>query len=142
MALVHADRFLGLQPDDAIVVGVRLGLIAALHAGVGNVFDRRNAIAPFGVHLQIAAILLKRGTLEVGVGENPPHLRAAQEVPPKLAAPLDIAPTLALLDGLFDGRRSPGLENLANDARRTRPDARNPRKSAVGLQQISQRRIE
>ena len=43
------------------MIGDRRVLIAALKAGVGNLLDRRMAVAPFGVHLQVAAVLLNRG---------------------------------------------------------------------------------
>ena len=36
--------------------------IAALKTAVGNLRDRRISVAPLGVHLQIAAILLERRT--------------------------------------------------------------------------------
>ena len=120
------------------MVGDRRVLIASLNAGVGNLLDRRRTIAPFGVHLQITAVLFNGGAIEGGIRENPPHLRAAQKVPPKLPSSLDVGATLATFDGLFDGRRCAGLEDLAYHARRTRSDARNSRQGAVGSQQVGQ----
>ena len=114
------------------MVGHRRVLIASFDAGVGNLLDRRRAITPFGVHLQIAAVLFDGGASEGGIRQDSPHLRPAQEVPTKLTPPLNIGAPLALLDGLFDGRRSAGLENLADHARRPRPDAWNSRQRTVG----------
>ena len=71
------------------MVGDRRVLIASLNAGVGNLLDRRRAIAPFGVHLQITAVLLDGGASEGGIREHPPDLRAAQKVPPQLTPPLE-----------------------------------------------------
>ncbi len=124
------------------MVGHRGVLIASLHAGVGNLFDRRSTIAPFGVHLQITAVLLNGGAIEGGIREHPPDLRAAQKVPPKLPSSLDIGATLAPFDGLFDGRRGAGLEDLADHARRTWSDARNARQVAVGSEQVGQRPVQ
>ena len=120
------------------MVGHRRVLIASLNAGVGNLLDRRRTIAPFGVHLQITAVLLNGGAIEGGIREHPPDLRAAQKVSPKLPSSLDIGATLAPFDGLFDGRRCAGLEDLAYHARRTRSDARNSRQGAVGSEQVGQ----
>ena len=124
------------------MIGHRGVLIASLNAGVGNLLDRRSTIAPFGVHLQIAAVLFNGGTIEAGIREHPPYLRAAQKVPPKLPSSLDIGATLAPFDCLFDGRRCAGLEDLAYHARRTRPDAWNSRQGTIGPQQVGQRRVQ
>ena len=61
------------------MVGHRRVLIASFKASVGNLLDRRRAITPFGVHLQITAVLVDRGASEGGIREDSPHLRAAQE---------------------------------------------------------------
>ena len=124
------------------VVGHRRVLIASFKAGVGNLLDRRRAITPFGVHLQITAVLVDGGASEGGIRQDPPHLRAAQEVPTQVTPPLNIGAPLALLDGLFDGRRSAGLENLADHARRPRPDAWNARQRTVGTSQVGEWRVQ
>src|SRR5438105_2851494 len=48
------------------MIGHRRVVITASKAGVGNFPYRRVAIAPFGVHLQVAAVLLKRRTRDCG----------------------------------------------------------------------------
>ena len=120
------------------MVGHRRVLIASFKAGVGNLLDRRRAITPFGVHLQITAVLLDGRASEGGIRQDSPHLRAAQEVPTKVTPPLNIGAPLALLDGLFDGRRAAGLENLADHARRPRSDAWNSRQRTVGASQVGE----
>lgn len=52
-------------------------LITARQTGVGDLLHGRHAIAPFRMHLEIAAILLQRRTIEVGIGQNAPNLGAA-----------------------------------------------------------------
>ena len=105
------------------MIGDRGVSIASFKAGIGNLLDRRSTIAPFGVHLQIAAVPLQAGAIEGGIREDTPHFRAAEELPAKLTPPLNVGATLAPFDGLFDGRRSAGLQDLADHARRSRPDA-------------------
>jgi hypothetical protein len=64
--------------------------------------------------------------------ENSPNFRAAQEVSTKLTTTLNVGATLAMFDGLFDGRRCAGLQNLTDHARRTGADARDPRQAPSG----------
>ena len=79
------------------------------------------------MHLQVAAVLLERGTGERRIRENAADFRAAQKVPPKLSSPLDVCAAVALVDRAFDGRRFAGLENLADDPCRAGPNTRDPR---------------
>jgi hypothetical protein len=120
------------------MVGHRGVLIASFNAGIGNLLDRWRAITPFRVHLQITAVLLEGRASEGGIRQDSPHLRAAQEMPTKVTPPLNIGAPLALLDGLFDGRRSAGLQNLADDARGARPDAWNARQRTVRASQVGE----
>ena len=118
------------------MIGDRRVLIATLKAGVGDLLHRRVAVAPFGVHLQVAAVLLKRRTRERGIREHAPDFGAAEKVPPKLASPLDVCAAVAPFDRVFDGRRLAGLQNLADDSRRAGPDTGDPRQRAVRADQI------
>ena len=65
-------------------------------AGVGDLLYRRIAIAPFGVHLQVAAVLLKGRTRECGIREDPPDFGTAQKVSPKLAPSLDVGAAILI----------------------------------------------
>ena len=87
------------------MIGDRRVVITTLKAGVGYLLYRRMAVAPFGVHLQVPAVLLQRGTRKCGIREDAPDFGAAEEVPPKLASPLDVYAAVAPVDRLFDGRR-------------------------------------
>jgi hypothetical protein len=71
------------------------------------------AVAPFGMHLQVAAVLLKSRTFECGIRKNAPDFPTAEEVSPKLASPLSVCAAVAPFDRSFDGRRRAGLKNLA-----------------------------
>ena len=97
------------------MIGDRRILIATLQAGVGNLLNRRRAVAPFGVHLQVAAVLLKCRARECRLGEDAPDLSAAEKVAPKLSSPFNVCTAIALFDRVFDGRRLAGLQNLADD---------------------------
>src|SRR4029078_12570590 len=94
------------------------------------------------MHVQIAAVLFKRGTVAIGVSQNSPHFRAAQEMAAKLAAAVNVCATRALFDGLLDGCRCSRLENLADDARRSGSDAADARKTSVWLNHIRQRHVQ
>src|SRR6185369_8695747 len=91
--------------------------ISALEARLSNVGQRHRSVAPFRVHLEIAAVLPERRTGHGRVHQNPPDLRAAQKVPPELASPLDVGAPPALVNGALDGCGAPGLENLPDDPR-------------------------
>ena len=67
------------------------------------------------MHLQVAAVLLKRGTRDCGIRENSPDFGAAEEVSPKLASPLNVCAAVAAFDRVFDGWGLTGLQNLADD---------------------------
>jgi hypothetical protein len=54
------------------MIGDGRNLIATLQAGVGNLPYRRMAVTPFGVHLQVATVLLKTGTRPYNVVGIPP----------------------------------------------------------------------
>ena len=57
--------------------GDRRVVIATLQAGVGDLLYRGITVAPFRVHLQVAAVLPKRRTRERGIGENAPDFGQA-----------------------------------------------------------------
>src|SRR4051795_7081315 len=103
------------------MIGDRRIPIATLKARVGYLLDRRIAVAPFGVHLQVAAIQLTRRSGECRIREHAADFSAAEEVAPKLASPIDIGAAIARVDRLFDDGRLAGRQNLLDDARRARP---------------------
>ena len=117
-------------------------MVATLPAGVGNLLDRRVAIAPFGVHLQIAAVLLERGARECGIREHAPDLGAAEKMLPKPTPPLNVRAAAALFDRPFNGRRPARLQDLVDDSCRAGPDAGDARQGAVRPDQIGQRHVE
>jgi len=90
------------------------------------------------VHLQITAVLFDGGASKRKIRQDSPYLRAAQDVLTQVTPPQDVGATLAPFDGLFDGRRSAGLQNLADDARGARPDAWNARQRTVGASQVGE----
>ena len=126
------------DPQSVRMIGDSRVVIAPLDAGIGNVLDRRGTIAPFGVHLQVTEVLVNGWTAESRIGENPPYLRTAQEVPSKRPPSLDVSATLAVVDCLLDGRRCARLEDLVYHARRTGSDAWNSRQGAVMAQHVGQ----
>ena len=77
------------------MIGDRCVVITTLKACVGDLLYCRTAVAPFGVHLQVPAVLLKRRTRECGVRENAPDFDAAEEVSPKMLhdVSLPVGPT-------------------------------------------------
>src|SRR4029450_5855461 len=111
------------------MIGDRRVLIAAVTTGIRDVLHRRGAVAPFGMHLQVAQVLLDRGTPERGIREHAadfrtaekmaPQLRldgatperairehaadfrTAEKMAPQLPAPLNICAAVTLVDGLF-----------------------------------------
>ena len=132
---LHRHSTGDLQP--VRMIGDSRIVIAAPSAGIGNLLDRRVAIAPFGVHLQIASVLVNSRTIEGRVCKNPPHFGTAQEVTSKVSPPLNVRSPLALFDRLLHRRRGSGLEDLADDTRRTRPDAGDSWQGPVRAEQVS-----
>jgi hypothetical protein len=105
------------------VIGDSRVLIAALETGIGNLLHGRVAVAPFGVHLQITAVLRKRRAPESRIRQHSPDFSPAEKVPPKLASALDILAIVAFLDGAFDRGGFAGRQNFADDPRGAWPDA-------------------
>src|SRR5437763_17018265 len=97
------------------MIGHRRVLITAPKAGVGNFLYCRVAVAPFGMHLQVAAVLLKRRTSESRIREDAPDLGAAEKVSPKLASSLNVCAAVATIDRVFDGGRLAGLQKLGDE---------------------------
>ena len=65
--------------------------------------------------MQVPAILFNGGTRERRIREDSADFGTAQEMSPKLAAPLDICAAITPFDRVFDGRRSAGLQHLTDD---------------------------
>src|ERR1700704_3642504 len=124
------------------MIGDRRIVIAPFTTGVSNVLDCRVTVAPFGVHLQITAVLLNGRTRERGVCENATDFRTTQKMPPKLPSPLNICSVAALVDRAFDGRRSAGLEDLADNPCRGRANTRDPGKSAARVDDVTEGDIQ
>jgi hypothetical protein len=101
--------------------------VAAINAGLGQRLDGGRAVAPLGVHLQVAAVALDGRSIDAVIGKHAPHFGPAQKVPPQVAASQDIGAPLAVFNRLLDRRGRACLQDLANHACRTRADARNPR---------------
>src|SRR5689334_9559961 len=72
--------------------------IAAVQARVGNLANRRSAVAPFRMHLQIAGVVFERGARKRRISQNATDCGAAQKVPPKLTASFYISPSIAAFD--------------------------------------------
>src|ERR1700730_10169554 len=99
------------------MIGHRRVVIATLQAGVGYLVYRRIAVAPFGVHVQVAAVLVKSGARQCGIRENAPDFGATEKMSPELATPRNVCLAVAPFDRLFDGWRLAGIQNLADDSR-------------------------
>src|SRR5205085_2709124 len=110
--------------------------------GIADLLHCRSAVAPFRMHLQIAAILLNRGSHACGVGENAPDCRPADKVLPKLTPPFDVCPPSARCDRILDRRRLAAFQNLADDAYGTWTNARDSREGTVAINQIGQGCVE
>src|SRR4030095_4746534 len=121
------------------MIGDRRVSIAALKTRIGNLLDRRIAVAPFRVHLQIAAVLLERGAGERGIQQNAADLRAAQKVPPKLTSSLNIRPPIAARDRAVNRWRLASVQDLADDSCGTGSNAGDFRQGAGGADKIGQR---
>ncbi len=102
-------------------------LITTRTARVSHLLRRRGAVAPFGVHLQVAAVLLKSGTRERGIRENSPDLGAAEKVLPKLASPFNVSAAVTPCDRLFDRGRLASIQNLADDSSGAGPNTSDSR---------------
>ena len=83
---------------------------------VGNLLYRRGAVAPFGVHLQVAAGTLEASDRRARDPTARAGLGAAEEMSPKLSPPLDVFAALAPVDRVFDRRRLASVQNLADDS--------------------------
>jgi hypothetical protein len=67
------------------------------------------------MHLQVAAVLLKTGTLDCRIREHAPDLGPAEKVAPKPTSPLNVCAAVTPFDRAFDGRRLAGIQNLPDD---------------------------
>src|SRR4029434_3965604 len=92
------------------MIGDRGISIAALNTGLRDVLHRRGAVAPFGVHLEVAQVLLKGRTRERGIREHSADVRTAEKIAPTLGARVYVRAPAAGFYGLFNGRRSAGLQ--------------------------------
>ena len=54
--------------------------VAALEARFDDFVERWSAVAPLRVHLQIAAVVLRRGAVECRVVEDSPYFGAAEKL--------------------------------------------------------------
>jgi hypothetical protein len=70
------------------MIGDRRVLIATFEAGLGDFLNRRIAIAQFGVHLEIAAVLSGCWTRQFGIHQNPANLRTAEKMLPQSSSPV------------------------------------------------------
>src|SRR4051812_18867583 len=124
------------------MIGDRRIPVATLQARVGNLLERWIAVAPFGVHLQIAAVLAGGRPVACRVRQHAPDLGAAEKVLPELTPSLDVFAAVALLDRVFDGRRLSCIEDLADDACRPGPDPGYSRQRAISSDEIRQLGVE
>ena len=94
----HAARDL----QSVRVIGDGCVLISSLKAGLSNVLDRPVSVAPLGVHLQVAMVLIDRRSGKRWIRENSTNFGVAEKVLPQLSAPLDVCTAFALLDRVFN----------------------------------------
>ena len=124
------------------MIGHRRVLIASLNTGVGNFLDRRSTVAPFGVHLQIAAVPARRSDHR---RRNP----RAPAAPPRGSESVAAAPVFA---GYRRDARSvrwpvrPSAMRRSRGSRVSRASnpvrCRNSRQGAVGSEQVGQRPVQ
>ncbi len=86
------------------MVGDRRVPVAACQAGLGNLVHRRRAVAPFRMHLQVAAVVVWRRPVEGRVAQDAEGLGAAEDMLPQASATSDVRLPAARLDGTFNGR--------------------------------------
>ncbi len=93
-------------------------LVAAGGAGAGELGDRRAAVAPDRVHLEVSQeVTGLYGAREIG-SQDLEHAGAAEETRSEGAPAPDIFGLAAFQDGVFDGRRAPGADDVKGDAGR------------------------
>src|SRR4051812_33547212 len=124
------------------MIGHRTELVSEADSRADDVGERLAAVAPGGVHLQVAAVVLDSRPLQRRVGQRREHLRTTEEVVAQPAPALDVCRLAAFGDGPFDRRRGARLEHLLDDARRRRADIRNFLQRAVRLEQRLNRLLE
>jgi hypothetical protein len=124
------------------VIGDGSVLIAPRETGIGYLAQCRRAIAPFRVHLQIAAILVRPWPAECGFAQHTDDFSSAEEMAAERAPPFHIGGSVAECHCLIHAGGPAGLEHLENDARRCRTDACNLRQAAIRPHQIGQRGLE
>src|SRR4029077_19685794 len=107
------------------MIGDGAELVPALDPGEDDVLERLATVAPRRVHLQVAVVVVDARAGQLLVPERGKDLRAAQEMAPQVAAPLDVAALAAFGDRSLDRRRGAGLQHLENHARRRRTDVWN-----------------
>jgi hypothetical protein len=71
----------------------------------------------------------------VGISEHPDHFGPAEEMRPQNASPLDVISSSTRGDSTFHCWRGTSIENLDDDAQRTRADARDFRQGSIGSTQ-------
>ena len=86
------------------MIGDRCICIAASQAGIGNLAHRGRTVAPLGVHLQVATIVVPRWPVAGPVAEYPQCLGAAEYVLPQPPSSRDVGLPVTLLDGVLDRR--------------------------------------
>ena len=89
--------------------------VAARDTPVGHLGERGATIAPVGVHLKIAAIVLQRGPAQRRIAERLDDVGPAEHVVSQLTAAGDIRRIRAFGDGPFDAFRSAGGKRFEND---------------------------
>ena len=119
--------------------GVR---IAARLAGPSDIFDGRTAVAPLGVHLEIAGVIIERWSITRTIVKDSQDFGPAQEMRAQRATTLDVVATATRVNRTFNGRGSASLERLLNDSRRPWADAGDLWQPALRRDEFRQGRVE
>jgi hypothetical protein len=119
--------------------GVR---VTAQEAGVDDLAERRHAVTPLGVHLQVPSIFSRAGAIEGRVAQDSQHFRPAQEMGAECPPPLDVGRSAAACYRLIDGVGHACVEHFQDHAGRGRSDARDSRQRSVRLDEVCERLFE
>ena len=98
--IVHRDAAGDFQP--VRVIGDAAERVSTGQAALDDVREGLAAIAPRGVHLKIAAIVLESRTDQLPVVQRRHHLRAAQKLAAEISTALDVAGLSAVGDGALN----------------------------------------
>src|SRR5205814_6204179 len=100
------------------------------------------AVAPGGVHLQVAAVVGAARARQPRILQRGYYLRAAQKVAAQAAPAVDLRALAAPGDGLLDGCRGAGLQHFENDPGGGGTDIRDFPQRSAGLEERFNWRLE